>query len=82
MALAELGLFCAIVLGLFVEPALDLIEGWASRPTSSRRQIGFVLHFALHTANFKLLPNWLCFARLPPGNADLLIGVVSGIGFV
>ncbi len=26
--------------------------------------------------------NWLCFARWPPGNADLPIGTVARIGFV
>jgi hypothetical protein len=26
--------------------------------------------------------NWLCFARLPPGNADLPIGMAVEIGFV
>ncbi len=55
---------------LFVEPALDPIEGWASRPTSSvflplrRARIGFVSHVR------------------PPGNADLRIGTVTEIGFV
>ena len=68
--------------------------GWASRPTSSQRRIGFVLQqpfaYPIHHNPFsaKHLPlwasgtNWLCFVRSAPGNADLLIGIVSGIGFV
>jgi hypothetical protein len=55
--------------------------GWASPPDTFQGQIGFVLHFTLHTSNFELLPIgfvwricWaarISFPRYPPMNWGL-----------